>query len=88
MPRPAKLLPLVFAILLATPLGHAQINPEWTTALKPFKIAGNLYYVGSRDLAAYLVTTPAGNILINEREKMRSSPAFNLMEYRHSSQSA
>ena len=65
MPRPAKLLPLVFAILLATPLGHAQINPEWTTALKPFKIAGNLYYVGSRDLAAYLVTTPAGNILIN-----------------------
>lgn len=43
----------------------AQTNPEWTTAQKPFHIAGNLYYVGSRDLAAYLVTTPAGNILIN-----------------------
>ena len=44
---------------------RAQINPEWTTPLKPFHIAGNLYYVGSRDLAAYLITTPRGNILIN-----------------------
>jgi metallo-beta-lactamase class B len=43
----------------------AQAHPEWTTALKPFRIAGNLYYVGSQDLAAYLVVTPAGNILIN-----------------------
>jgi hypothetical protein len=44
---------------------RAEINPEWTTALPPFQIADNLYYVGSQDLAAYLVTTPAGNILIN-----------------------
>ncbi len=33
--------------------------------MPPFQIADNLYYVGSRDLAAYLITTPAGNILIN-----------------------
>jgi metallo-beta-lactamase class B len=32
---------------------------------EPFRIAGNLYYVGSYDLASYLITTPAGNILIN-----------------------
>ena len=51
-------------VACALPL-HAQINPEWTTAQKPFHIAGNLYYVGSRDLAAYLVTTSKGNILIN-----------------------
>jgi metallo-beta-lactamase class B len=43
----------------------AEINPEWTTPLSPFQIADNLYYVGSQELAAYLVTTPAGNILIN-----------------------
>jgi metallo-beta-lactamase class B len=51
---------------------RAQVNPEWTTAQKPFRIAGNLYYVGSRDLAAYLITTPAGNILINGN--LQSSP--------------
>ncbi len=31
----------------------------------PFRIAGNLYYVGSRDLGSYLITTDAGHILID-----------------------
>jgi metallo-beta-lactamase class B len=31
----------------------------------PHRIAGNVYYVGSKSLAAFLVTTPAGHILIN-----------------------
>jgi metallo-beta-lactamase class B len=44
---------------------HADTNPDWTTPLPPFQIADNLYYVGSRDLASYLITTPKGNILIN-----------------------
>jgi metallo-beta-lactamase class B len=43
----------------------AKDHPDWTTPLPQFQIADNLYYVGSRDLAAYLITTPAGNILIN-----------------------
>ena len=53
-----------FALFLALS-ARAEINPEWTTPLPPFQIADNLYYVGSQDLAAYLVTTRAGNILIN-----------------------
>src|ERR1700676_767662 len=28
---------------------RADDNPEWTTPIAPFRIAGNLYYVGSRD---------------------------------------
>lgn len=43
----------------------AQTNPSWTTPIAPFRIADNLYYVGSQDLASYLVVTPSGNILIN-----------------------
>ena len=31
----------------------------------PHRIAGNLYYVGSKSLAAFLVATPEGHILIN-----------------------
>jgi metallo-beta-lactamase class B len=58
-------------LLLATAL-HAQLNPDWTTPVPPFQIADNLYYVGSRDLATYLITTPAGNILINP--SLESSP--------------
>jgi metallo-beta-lactamase class B len=44
---------------------HAQQNSEWTEPFPPFKIAGNLYYVGSKGLANYLITTPKGHILIN-----------------------
>src|SRR5438309_3182331 len=29
------------------------------------KVVGNVYYVGSKDLASYLITTPEGHILIN-----------------------
>lgn len=60
-------------LLLLVGVARADMNPEWTAALKPFHIAGNLYYVGSRDLAAYLVVTPAGNVLINAN--LASSPA-------------
>src|SRR5580698_1314253 len=40
-------------------------NPDWLTPIAPFRIADNLYYVGSKDLASYLIVTPKGDILIN-----------------------
>lgn len=40
-------------------------KPEWTKPYPPFRIAGNLYYVGTYDLCCYLITTSKGNILIN-----------------------
>ncbi len=43
----------------------AQDNPDWTTPHAPFRVIGNVYYVGSKDLASYLITTPQGHILIN-----------------------
>jgi metallo-beta-lactamase class B len=43
----------------------AQGNPEWHAEFPAFRIAGNLYYVGTADLAVYLINTPRGNILIN-----------------------
>jgi metallo-beta-lactamase class B len=51
-------------LLLAASIRAAD-NPDWSTPATPFRIAGNLYYVGSRDLASYLLVTPQGNILIN-----------------------
>lgn len=44
---------------------RAEAHPEWTGVQAPFRIAEGLYYVGSPDLASYLVTTPKGNILID-----------------------
>src|SRR6202142_3501444 len=43
----------------------AQGNADWHASFPAFRIAGNLYYVGTADLAGYLINTPQGNILIN-----------------------
>src|SRR5687768_14735228 len=44
----------------------ARAQPaEWLEPFPPFRIAENLYYVGSKGLASYLVTTREGHILIN-----------------------
>jgi metallo-beta-lactamase class B len=44
---------------------YGQGNAALTEPFPPHKIAGNLYYVGAKDLASYLITTPQGHILIN-----------------------
>jgi metallo-beta-lactamase class B len=43
----------------------AQTNPSWTAPFPPHRVAGNIYYVGSQGLAAFLITSPEGHILIN-----------------------
>src|SRR5439155_7534997 len=43
----------------------SQGPPEWYEPFPAHKVVGNVYYVGSRDLATYLITTPEGHILIN-----------------------
>src|SRR5204863_9386110 len=56
---------IVCLIVLPPVAARAQENPDWHRAIPGFKIAGNLYYVGTADLAIYLIATPQGNILIN-----------------------
>ena len=62
----------LFILLLCSTLSFGQQvkeptggNPEWSKAYEPFRVAGNLYYVGTYDLGCYLITTPKGHILIN-----------------------
>jgi metallo-beta-lactamase class B len=57
----ALLLALMFFVLT----NEAKAQNDWTEPFPAFRIAGNLYYVGSKGLANYLITTPKGHILIN-----------------------
>jgi len=52
-------------VLTLSPSLLAQISPEWKEPFPPHRIIGNVYYVGSKGLASYLITTPQGHILIN-----------------------
>ena len=40
-------------------------NEEWTRPIAPVHIVGNLYYVGTHNLASYLIATSDGHILVN-----------------------
>jgi metallo-beta-lactamase class B len=44
---------------------YAPANAKWNQPVPPFRIADNLYYVGAEGVASYLITTPAGDILID-----------------------
>lgn len=61
----ASILFISFFVAAQTIHEPAVTNQDWTKPYKPFRIAGNLYYVGTYDLACYLITTSKGNILIN-----------------------
>lgn len=38
---------------------------EWNQPVKPFKIVGNVYYVGAKEVASFLIATPKGHILLD-----------------------
>jgi len=52
-------------------VAHAQgvpanaITPSWVEPFKPFRVIGNVYYVGTQGLAMFLITNPEGHILID-----------------------
>ncbi|MFO0952803.1 MAG: subclass B3 metallo-beta-lactamase [Isosphaeraceae bacterium] len=48
-------------ILAAAATGQA----DWYQPFPAHRVVGNVYYVGSKDLATYLITSPQGHILIN-----------------------
>lgn len=67
-----KVLLLIFISLLHCSIKAQEVlepssknHPEWSKPFPPFRIVDNLYYVGTADLACYLIVTPKGNILIN-----------------------
>jgi metallo-beta-lactamase class B len=47
------------------PLPPIAINGEWNTPYEPFRVIGNVYYVGSAGVSAWLITTPKGHIVID-----------------------
>src|SRR5215470_2085617 len=52
-----------------TPQVRARFHGEMSQAVEPFRIIGNIYYVGARNIASYLITTPEGHIMIDTGTK-------------------
>src|SRR6188768_462211 len=60
---------LMLLITFVVPAQNTSTLPyydsTWSKPYEPFRVAGNLYYVGTYDLACYLIATPKGHVLIN-----------------------
>lgn len=64
---------LACAVLLAAPRAklssldgqYTPATPEWNKPVKPFRIIGNIYYVGAAEVSSFLITTPKGHILLD-----------------------
>jgi metallo-beta-lactamase class B len=62
-----RLLTMLIALLATLPLiaQYARADASWTRPMAPFRIADNLYYVGTEGIASYLIVTPAGDFLLD-----------------------
>jgi acetyl esterase/lipase len=56
---------MLHAALALVMVAAGQGPADWHEPFPAHKVVGNVYYVGSKDLATYLITTPEGHILIN-----------------------
>jgi metallo-beta-lactamase class B len=58
---------LFLSLALAT-VAFGQADPvsrSWNQPVEPFRIIGNIYYVGATDITSYLIATPKGHIVID-----------------------
>ena len=58
-------LPLWAAAALVATSPAAIKHPDWVRPIKPFLVIDNVYYVGSADIASWLIKTPKGLILLD-----------------------
>jgi metallo-beta-lactamase class B len=58
---------ILLAILIASAAAtlQAQNQIDWNAPFPPHTVVGNVHYVGTAQLASFLVTTPEGHILVN-----------------------
>jgi metallo-beta-lactamase class B len=50
---------------LLTPQQLAQFHGAYSESIEPFRIVGNVHYVGAKNIASYLITTRDGHILLD-----------------------
>lgn len=50
---------------IPAPAQYAAANREWNRPVEPFRVAGNIYYVGASGVSSYLITTPEGHFLLD-----------------------
>lgn len=60
------LIALAFALAaVAAPAARADMPANWSKPIRPYRVVGNIYYVGSEGLSAWLITSSQGHVLLD-----------------------
>ena len=58
----AALATLFFAL---APAAHADMPANWSKPTKPYRVVGNIYYVGTEGISSWLITSSEGHVLLD-----------------------
>lgn len=62
----AIILVLTFAALCTFSFAQADpVSRSWNQPVEPFRVIGNIYYVGANEITSFLITTPKGHVLLD-----------------------
>lgn len=56
---------IILFIVFSVAAQKTERDREWNKPIEPFKLIGNVYYVGVSEITSFLITTPKGHILID-----------------------
>jgi metallo-beta-lactamase class B len=60
---------VVIVVLLLCPVGASaqadETSRSWNQPVKPYRVIGNIYYVGAAEVTSFLIVTPEGHILLD-----------------------
>jgi len=56
---------IIFSFSFSVAAQKSEGDRKMNQPVEPFKIIGNIYYVGASDVTSFLITTPQGHILID-----------------------
>ena len=56
---------LLLSATVVTPQEDEATRRAWNRPVEPFRVAGNIYYVGVAGVTSFLITTPEGHILLD-----------------------
>lgn len=59
------LIALAASVLALAPAAHADMPANWTKPTKPYRVVGNIYYVGTEGISSWLITSSEGHVLLD-----------------------
>jgi len=59
------LIAVAASVLALAPAAHADMPANWTKPAKPYRVVGNIYYVGTEGISSWLITSSEGHVLLD-----------------------